>query len=562
MVTTGFGICLVISVAMTLVMGFRNNERIDSYTWSIAILLPFLIMGYWLKTQVNSPQAAMVLFCFINLGTSVLLAVVLFSMLVNLNIPILPVMKAIVYAAAFAQLLPVWIMFERGIPGDMIVITDTGDGYATRLQMGAFAFAHYAFILAAVILAVGAFSILRAPKKTYSRRTMAIYMLLVGAGIALYAAEAILDTDFSMLPYLYMAGDALVTMNYDRAHLYDIYNVISESQRLNTNRGYAAVATSGVFLSANERCFDLLPELRNQRADTRIPADSGAGRLLYGMIEGYRNEGTTVSEFRNGDMICVCRISRIAMGGRRTQGYLFDIRDATEEKRNLQILSSYNEQLNREVEEKTRNIETIQHKIVLGMADMVENRDSNTGGHIKRTSDVIQILVEEIQKLHTIPLDEELARDIVRAAPMHDLGKVSIDSGVLNKPGKLTPEEYAIMKSHSTISGQMVKILLEGVEQEHFVRTAYHVARYHHERWDGKGYPEGLVGEMIPLEARIMAVADVYDALVSKRIYKEPMSFEQAAQIMEDGMGTQFDPNMRAVFRNCRPVLEHYYSFV
>ena len=562
MVTTGFGICLVISVAMTLVMGFRNNERIDSYTWSIAILLPFLIMGYWLKTQVNSPQAAMVLFCFINLGTSVLLAVVLFSMLVNLNIPILPVMKAIVYAAAFAQLLPVWIMFERGIPGDMIVITDTGDGYATRLQMGAFAFAHYAFILAAVILAVGAFSILRAPKKTYSRRTMAIYMLLVGAGIALYAAEAILDTDFSMLPYLYMAGDALVTMNYDRAHLYDIYNVISESQRLNTNRGYAAVATSGVFLSANERCFDLLPELRNQRADRRIPADSGAGKLLYGMIEGYLNEGTAVSEFRNGDMICVCRISRIAMGGRRTQGYLFDIRDATEEKRNLQILSSYNEQLNREVEEKTRNIETIQHKIVLGMADMVENRDSNTGGHIKRTSDVIQILVEEIQKLHTIPLDEELARDIVRAAPMHDLGKVSIDSGVLNKPGKLTPEEYAIMKSHSTISGQMVKILLEGVEQEHFVRTAYHVARYHHERWDGKGYPEGLVGEMIPLEARIMAVADVYDALVSKRIYKEPMSFEQAAQIMEDGMGTQFDPNMRAVFRNCRPVLEHYYSFV
>ena len=128
------------------------------------------------------------------------------------------------------------------------------------------------------------------------------------------------------------------------------------------------------------------------------------------------------------------------------------------------------------------------------------------------------------------------------------LGKVSIDSGILNKPGRLTPEEFAIMKSHSVISGQMVRILLDGMEEKHLVQTAYHVARYHHERWDGRGYPDGLVGEMIPLEARIMAVADVYDALVSKRVYKVPMSYEKAAQIMQEGMGTQFDPNMYLVF--------------
>jgi len=145
---------------------------------------------------------------------------------------------------------------------------------------------------------------------------------------------------------------------------------------------------------------------------------------------------------------------------------------------------------------------------------------------------------------------------------MHDLGKVSIDSGILNKPARLTPEEYAIMKTHSTISGQMVKILLEGVEEESLVHTAYRLARHHHERWDGKGYPDGLVGETIPIEARIMAVADVYDALVSKRVYKEPMSFEQAARIMCEGMGTQFDPNMRIVFLRCRKELEAYYAAI
>ena len=105
----------------------------------------------------------------------------------------------------------------------------------------------------------------------------------------------------------------------------------------------------------------------------------------------------------------------------------------------------------------------------------------------------------------------------------------------------------------------MVRILLEGVEEARFVQVAYNVARFHHERWDGRGYPEGLVGTMIPLEARIMAVADVYDALVSKRCYKEPMSFEQAADIMCENMGTQFDPNMKSVFLGCRAQLEDYY---
>ena len=153
-----------------------------------------------------------------------------------------------------------------------------------------------------------------------------------------------------------------------------------------------------------------------------------------------------------------------------------------------------------------------------------------------------------------------IAADIVRAAPTHDLGKISIDSNILNKPARLTDEEFAIMKTHSTKSGEMVLILLDGVEEERFVRVAFNVARFHHERWDGRGYPEGLVGSMIPMEARIMAIADVYDALVSKRCYKEPMSFEEASRIMCENMGTQFDPNMEAVFLGCRPQLERYYN--
>ena len=562
MVTTGFGICLMISVLATLTIVLRRDDQVDSYDWSLALLIPFLIMGYWLKTLVASQEASLVLFAFINLSTTVLLGIILFSLLHHLRISIHPWLKVLVYVASFFQLLPIWSLFRSGVPDDLIQITDTGDGYATRMTGGSFAFTHIAFFLAILIVVIGAAAIIRARKKTYSRRTLALYIVLVGIGMLIYTLEYILNTDFSALPFLYMIGDVLIALYYDRSHMHDISALIIQNEKNHNSRGYLAIGTNGWFLSANEKCFDFLPELRKQRADTRVPEDSPAGKILNRMIRNYTDNGVETSTFRIGEMTCAYEISAFSFRrGGMTRGYLIDLRDVTEEKRNLEILADFNRKLNQEVEEKTHSIENIQQKLVLGLADMVENRDSNTGGHVKRTSDVIRILVEDIQARQYFPMDETFAKDIIRAAPMHDLGKVSIDSSILNKPGRLTPEEYDTMKTHSTISGQMVHLLLDGVEEEHFVRTAFHVARFHHERWDGNGYPEGLVGEMIPLEARIMSIADVYDALVSKRVYKEPMSFEKAAQIMVEGMGTQFDPNMLLVFLNCREKLEHYYSF-
>lgn len=560
MVTTGFGVCLAVSIIATLLFALRNDDRVNSYDWSISLLLPFINMGYWLKTQTASQEAALVLFVFINLASTVLLAIILFSMLRHLGIPVNPWIKVILYITAFAQLFPVWMTFQDGVPDGMIQITDTGDGYSTRMIGGSFAFAQIAFVLALLIVIVGIVAILQARRKTYSRITLAFYMFFVGAGMVIYALESLLDMNFSALPYLYMAGDVLLVLNYNRTRTHDISSLISDNQKA-LHRGYVAIGLNGWFLSANEQCFDFLPDLKTQRADTRIPEDSPSGKTLRNAIENFSANGIATSTFRSGDRTFAYEVAPIRFHRSGvSQGYLIDIRDATEETRNMEILSDFNARLNQEVAEKTRSVESMQEKLVLSLADMVENRDSNTGGHVKRTSDVVRILVEDIQTNQYFPLSDELAKDLIRTAPMHDLGKVSIDSSILNKPGRLTPEEFSIMKSHSTISGQMVTILLEGMEEEHLVQTAYHVARYHHERWDGKGYPEGLVGEMIPLEARIMAVADVYDALVSKRVYKEPMSFEKAAVIMQEGMGTQFDPRMYLVFLNCRSALERYYS--
>ena len=227
----------------------------------------------------------------------------------------------------------------------------------------------------------------------------------------------------------------------------------------------------------------------------------------------------------------------------------------------MQLLQIHKNDLENQVQEKTEHILNIQEKLVLGMASMVENRDGNTGGHIRRTSEVVNILLNTIVQNNMLKLKKEFVEDMIRAAPMHDLGKIAIDDKILRKPGRLTEEEYAIMKTHATKSSELVQELLKDIEKEQFVTLANNVARHHHERWDGNGYPDKLKGEEIPLEARIMAVADVYDALVSKRCYKEAMSFEDAAKIMIESMGSHFDPALKEVFLKSQKRLENYYYY-
>ena len=193
------------------------------------------------------------------------------------------------------------------------------------------------------------------------------------------------------------------------------------------------------------------------------------------------------------------------------------------------------------------------------MAMMIEGRDNSTGGHVKRTSDCMRLLIETMKEEGYPGLSDSFCFNIVRAAPMHDLGKITVDDAVLRKPGRFTPEEFEQMKKHAPEGARIVSQILEGTNNEEFMKIAVNVAHYHHERWDGSGYPDKLVGEQIPFEARIMAIVDVYDALVSKRVYKESMSFEQADQIIMEGMGKHFDKALEPYYIKARPKFENYY---
>ena len=561
MVTAIYGILLIISVGVLLYMAIKTYENIDINYWTIVILIPLVILGYYLKTMAQTTQAAIYCFCFIYIDSTVLLMVVLLCMLRAMEAKTPIWVKIAGYGACVVHLAIVWLCIDNQLYYKSMRLIDTGMGIATKMQSGPLRLYHWIFIAAVlvsmvIILVVGVIK-----KGTYSRRSFAIYSTFLIIGIAMYILEFVVDLDFTPLPAVYVAADVMICIEYDRAHAHDISCLISEQQKHRSRKGYAAFDLSGRYLSCNEKTYEFLPELKEQIVDKKLKEDSHLAEIFYKLIKDYKDNKTMSLIFDVGDVICKCEISEFAMRQRgRKMGYLFDLSDVTEEQKMIAVMKDYNKSLDEEVTAKTAHIEHIQEKLVLGLANMVENRDDNTGGHVKRTSDVIKILVEQIEELGVYNIDQQKATDIIKAAPTHDLGKITIENAILLKPGKLTDEEYAIMKTHSTKSGEFVHILLKDVEEPHFVEVAYNVARYHHERWDGRGYPEGLVGEMIPVEARIMAVADVYDALVSKRCYKESLSFDKAAQIMIEGMGTQFDPNMLPVFIGCRERLEQYYS--
>ena len=202
------------------------------------------------------------------------------------------------------------------------------------------------------------------------------------------------------------------------------------------------------------------------------------------------------------------------------------------------------------IRERTSQLHRLQNSIVSVLADMVENRDKGTGGHIERTSVYIKILISGMRErgIYTDEINNWDVEKIVSSARMHDLGKISITDIIVNKPDRLTEAEYEVMKTHAVEGERIIDEIILRTGEGEFLRNARLFAGFHHERWDGKGYPHGLKGEEIPLQGRIMAIADVYDALVSERPYKRPFAHEEAVRIIMENSGKQYDPRIAQVF--------------
>ena len=201
-----------------------------------------------------------------------------------------------------------------------------------------------------------------------------------------------------------------------------------------------------------------------------------------------------------------------------------------------------------------QSIRSLQDSIISSFSELIECRDTETGGHVERTKQYVEVLAKELMRRGAYPdiLNEKYIEELVCSAALHDIGKIGISDLILLKPGRLTDEEFEKMKQHTIIGWRVLGNMMEKTPVYKYLGLAQEVAISHHERFDGRGYPYGLKGEEIPLSGRIMAIADVYDALIADRVYRKAMSNEEACEIIMAGKGTQFDPVIIEVFEDMK----------
>ena len=232
---------------------------------------------------------------------------------------------------------------------------------------------------------------------------------------------------------------------------------------------------------------------------------------------------------------------------------------AYNQERALHVQNANLKMANHALAVRSRELSDTQDVTILAMASLAESRDSDTGNHIRRTQYYIKVIAEYLKNHPRFVghLNEKNIDLLFKSAPLHDIGKVGIPDRILLKPGKLTFDEFEIMKTHAAIGKEVIEAAEKqlGMEIE-FLRFAKEIAYNHHEKWDGSGYPRGLSGDAIPVSARLMALADVYDALISRRVYKEGMSHDKAMGIIMEGRGKHFDPDVVDAARNLEPELQ------
>ena len=414
----------------------------------------------------------------------------------------------------------------------------------------------YSYVVANVVVIIVAAK----KKRNVSYKTLIAIAALTVVSIGAFVIARYMENDTLIMPLVYLIDEFVLLYICALVKMHDVMNSVLESLEAENTAAYLAFSPKGLYLGCNDIATKFFPDLLECRVDHILPENAEISNIF--------NEGLKQLQNANGDKVYrfvykdryYKSVMRNVLQNKKSQIFLFRIEDETSIQRYIERLDANNTELAALIKNNKDQIRLFQNQMLVGMAEMVNNKDGFTGEHLKRTKEVVSILVSKMQKDPNLNYSKEFYDDIIAAAPMHDIGKIAIDDHVLCKPGKFTDEEYTEMKTHAEKGAIIIKNLLSNFQSELFVEIAKNMAGSHHERWDGSGYPYGLKGEAIPLEARVMAIADVYDALVSKRCYKEAFSFADAYAIIEESMGKHFDPSLKKYFEQSRAELEAYYK--
>ena len=566
MAETFYAVTAFLSIVFVLIYAFAYHKHFDVHITLLFVLIPINNFGQLFLCRSKDVELALLAnkFIYISACYSILMiTLVVFSLC---DIKLNKYIRLLLYLISTTVFFFTLQIGENELYYKSVKLVRVDGGTSLIKEYGPLH--KYFYIMVLVYFAMGIIAIGYSyfKKNQVSRRF--IYLLALPEVLAVFSffiGRKLTKTfdflpDVELIPLAYDIAMIVYLIIVHRLVLYDISDTVIDSVVQKGETGFISFDFKYRYLGSNETAKRIFPELSTLTVDKDISASEQLSQNVNEWLSEFKkNNQNDKFYYKTDDKTYLVDVNFLSDGNHK-RGYQLYITDDTKNQQYIALLDSFNTELKQEVAEKTQHIIEMHDNLILSMATMVESRDNSTGGHIRRTSEGVRILIDEIRKGSDFELDDEFCKDIIKAAPMHDLGKIAVDDAILRKPGRFNDEEYAIMKTHAAEGARIVHEILKGTDDERFRVIAENVAHYHHERIDGSGYPEGLKGEQIPLEARIMAIADVYDALVSKRVYKEKMSFEQADKIITEGMGKHFDKRLEPYYIAARPKLESYYS--
>ena len=556
----------VTSMLLSLLYAFRWRKQFETHMSAIFIVIPITNLAYLLMYAAHEPMVGAALTQIVYVAGCFL---PWFVTMCELHLCQMQVSRSVRIAALLASMLMFATVLTIG-HSDLFyrsfVVEQVGDAWVQRKEYGP---AHTLYYVCVAMYLLADLTVLvysyRKRRQVSRIILFLLFLPVLITSVAYFAGHSITMPGFEMPPLTYVLAQVVYLLIARRMGYYNLGEMVIESVAQAGDTGFVTVDNKGRYLGSNETARRFLPELDRLMVDQPVSEVAELQDTLSVWLDRFQGEREERLLYArpgsDGDdeKIYAVRVGYL-YDGRTRCGFQVFMQDDTQNQKYVRLLDQYNNDLQADVAAKTERIVAMHDQLILGMATMVESRDNSTGGHIRRTSEGVRILVEEMRDDKELQLSDEFCRDIIKAAPMHDLGKIAVDDAILRKPGRFTPEEFDKMKAHAAEGARIVHEILRGTDDEMFRRIAENVAHYHHERMDGSGYPDGLRGDAIPLEARIMAIADVYDALVSRRVYKEAFSFEKADKIILEGMGTQFDARLERFYRAARPKLEAYYQ--
>ena len=548
---------LLLSVIFFVVVLVQKPSEEQNVALLVAVCCGLIWAGYWLELKATSLEDLIIAKKINYLGAcNVYLALILFYIRYY-NIRSLKKLEKVVIAISTFFTLATLTLDKHPFYYQSFAMDDSGPFPELVKVYGPL---HDGYIL--MVLFYTVFSVVLTikqsklnAKKKHKNINESILLSVIIVPTACYLAEKIMDLNIHLVPFGLLFTDIALIYLIAGNKITDINILAKEFIYETIDDAIIVLDIYDRYRGANKLAKELFPALVNMHQGEELIHFPEEVRSILCESETTKKRYLDL----NGKVYAPKR--KEVRERMKYSGNVWWFEDVTAQRNNMMLIEHYQLDLEKEVNRKTAQLQSMQIQMINGFSAIVENKNLITGNHIQRTSGYVEIIARELYKEGVAPdiLKDNYMQKLKMVAPLHDIGKVSIPEQILDKPAKLTTEEFEVIKTHSANGAKIIDSIMGESEDKEYLEMAKDVAIYHHEKWNGGGYPEGLSEEDIPLSARIMAVADVFDALVSARPYKGPYSLDEAFEIIKAEKGKHFDPKVVDAFLATRKEIEELY---